>query len=165
MHSREAIMQALFALVSGAAEFVTALRRLRLWNDVAPGEKQAIFMCERDDVYTNGKNYLQIVEMNVDLLIYIDAGTDQSIAPITVLDPLLDAADAALAPNPVTRRQTLGGLVSHCWIEGKIMKDPGDIDSDWIAVIPVKTLATVYNMKSRGAQKEVQGIRIVQSAR
>lgn len=60
-----------------------------------------------------------------------------------MLDPLLDAVDAALAPNIVTRRQTLGGLVSHVWIDGKIMKDPGDIDGDGIAVIPVKILATV----------------------
>jgi hypothetical protein len=43
----------------------------------------------------------------------------------------------------VTGRQTLGGLVSHCWIDGKIMKDSGDIDGDGIAVIPVKILATV----------------------
>jgi hypothetical protein len=35
------------------------------------------------------------------------------------------------------------GLVSHVWIDGKIMKDPGDIDGDGIAVIPVKILATV----------------------
>ena len=47
-------------------------------------------------------------------------------------------------PSPTTPgRQTLGGLVSNCYIGGKIMKDPGDLDGDAIAVIPVKILATM----------------------
>lgn len=46
-------------------------------------------------------------------------------------------------PTSVTRKQTLGGLVPHCWIDGKVMKDPGDLDGDGIAVIPLKILATV----------------------
>lgn len=143
MNSREQIMQALFALVTASPAFVTKSRRLRLWGEVPSGEKPAIFMYERDDNYTNGKNYLQIVEMNVDLYIYIDAGKDQSIAPITALNPLVDAVDAALAPSRATGRQTLSGLVSNCYIDGKVMKDPGDLDGDGIAVIPVKILATV----------------------
>ena len=70
------------------------------------------------------------VTMNVDLFICIDAGKDQSIAPITILNALVDAGEAAIAPNPLGK-QTLGGLVSHCWIEGNIMKNPGDIDAGW----------------------------------
>jgi hypothetical protein len=141
--SREAIMSALFALVSGSAPFVTSSRRLKLWTDVPAAERPAIFQYERDDSYTNGKQYLPIIEMNVDLYIYTYPGTDSGITPISVLNPLLDAVDAALAPSKVTGRQTLGGLVSHVWIDGKVMKDPGDLDGDGIAVIPVKILATV----------------------
>jgi hypothetical protein len=140
---REQIMSALFALVSASPSFVTKSRRLKLWTDVAAAEKPAIFQYERDDVYANGKQYLPIVEMNVDLYIYTAPGLDSGITPISMLNPLIDAVDAALAPSTVTRRQTLGGLVSHVWIDGKIMKDPGDIDGDGIAVIPVKILATV----------------------
>ena len=33
--------------------------------------------------------------------------------------------------------------MSHVRIDGKIMKDPGDLDGDGIAVIPVKIMATV----------------------
>jgi len=136
-------MQALFNLVSSSASFVTASRRLRLWSDVGQTDTPALFQYERHDVYSNGKNYLPIVEMNIDLYIYTKPGLDSGVTPISVLNPLLDAIDAALAPSPVTRRQTLGGLVSHCWIEGKIMKDPGDLDGDGVAVIPLKILATV----------------------
>jgi hypothetical protein len=143
MNSRESIMQALFALVSASSSFVTKSRRLQLWSSLSPAQKPAIFQYEREDTYTNGKQYLPIVEMNADLYIYTAPGMDSGITPISVLNPLIDAVDTALAPNPVTRRQTLGGLVSHVWIDGKIMKDPGDLDGDGIAVIPVKILATV----------------------
>src|SRR5579862_8742709 len=130
-------MSALFALVSGSASFNLASRRLKLWNEVAATDKPAIFMYERDDEYKGAERYVPpTVTMNVDLFIYIEAGKDQSVAPITVLNPLIDAVDAALAPSRTTGRQTLGGLVSHCYIDGKIMKDPGDLDGDGIAVIP-----------------------------
>jgi hypothetical protein len=136
-------MQALFALVSSTASFATTGRRLVLWSTLSPAQKPALFQYERDDEYTQGKNYLPIVTMNVDLYIYTCPGMDSGITPASMLNQLIDAVDAALAPSIVTRRQTLGGLVSHVWIDGKVMKDPGDLDGDGIAVIPVKILATV----------------------
>ncbi len=39
-------------------------------------------------------------------------------------------------PSDPPVRKTLGGLVSNCYIGGKIMKDRGDLDGDGIAVIP-----------------------------
>jgi len=144
MPSREQIMSALFALVSGSSPFVTKARRLKLWTDVSEAEKPAIFQYERDDIYSNGKQYLPIVEMNVELYVYTAPGMDSGVTPISMLNPLLDAIDSALRPGPAANgRQTLGGLVSHCYIDGKVMKDPGDIDGDGIAVIPVKILATI----------------------
>ncbi len=145
MQSREAIMQALFALVSTSTGFTTASRRLKLWGDVGSSDKPALFMYERGDEYRGAERYVPpTVTMNVDLFIYIDAGKDLSIEPITVLNPLVDAISAALTPSKSAGgKQTLGGLVSHCWIDGKIMKDPGDLDGDGLAIIPVKILATV----------------------
>lgn len=78
MQARETIMQALFALVSGSASFITKSRRLQLWSSLSPAQKPAIFQYERDDVYTQGKNYTTIVEMNVDLFIYTAPGTDMA---------------------------------------------------------------------------------------
>lgn len=145
MAAREQIMQALFALVSGSASFITASRRLKLWTDVPESEKPAIFQYERDDEYKGADRHLPpTVTMNVDLYVYTAPGMDSGVTPISILNPLLDAIDAALKPGPAANgRQTLGGLVSHCYIDGKVMKDPGDIDGDGIAVIPIKILVTV----------------------
>jgi len=139
--NREAIISALFALVSGAANFATASRRLKLWGSVPPSEKPALFLVERGDTYARASEAVpEAVTMQVEIYIYIEAGKDESIVPASVLNPLLDAIDTALAPNRLTGLQTLGGLVSHCWIEGKLMKDAGDLDGDGVAVIPVKVL-------------------------
>jgi hypothetical protein len=142
--NREAIASALFALVQGSASFATASRRVKLWTDVSSADKPAIFMAEHGETYVRkGEALPAVITMDVELLIYIDAGKDQSVTPITVLNPLIDAVDAALAPSPVTGKQTLGGLVTHCWIEGKVMKDPGDLDGDGVAVIPIKILTNI----------------------
>jgi len=139
--NREAIISALFSLASGAAPFATASRRLRLWSSVAPSEKPALFLAERSDTYARGNEAVpEIVTMDLEIYIYIDAGKDESVVPASTLNPLLDAIDAALAPSRLTGLQTLGGLVSHCWIEGKILKDAGDLDGDGVAVIPVRIL-------------------------
>jgi len=143
MQARETIMSALLGLVAGSSSFITASRRLRLWSEVGNGEMPAIVTHEKKDSYAGGKNYLPVVEMNVDLYVYTRPGMDSGITPISVLNPLLDAIDKAIAPNIVTRKQALGGLVSHVWIDGEVLKDPGDLDGDGVAVIPVKLLATV----------------------
>ena len=76
----------------------------------------------RDDSCTNGKNYLPIVEINAETLhLYRSRGS--GIAKIS-LNPLIDVVDAAFATGKVNGRRTLGGLVSHVWIDGKIVKDP-----------------------------------------
>jgi hypothetical protein len=139
--NRENIISALFNLVSTAASFATASRRLKLWSNVSSSEKPALFLVERGDNYVRGSEAVpEAVTMQLEIYIYTEAGKDQSIVPASVLNPLIDAIDTALAPNHLTGLQTLGGLVSHCWIEGKIMKDAGDLDGDGVAVIPVKIL-------------------------
>ena len=139
--NRESIMTALFNLISSSSSFNTASRRLQLWSNVAATDKPALFLCERGETYTRASEAVpESVTLNVDIYIYIDAGKDQGITPATFLNNLIDAIDAVLAPNPLTGLQTLGGLVSHCWIEGKIMKDAGDLDGDGVAVIPLRIL-------------------------
>jgi hypothetical protein len=74
---------------------------------------------------------------------YIGDQIAAGVTPISLLNPLIDAVDAALKRSPISNGQTLGGLVSHCYIDGKTMKDDGDFDGNGTAVIPVKILATV----------------------
>ena len=139
--NREDIFEALFDLVANAAEFKTKKRRLKLWTEVNGSQRPALFVAQRGETYIrNSEAVPQKVVLKAEIYIYTDAGKDPNVIPATDLNKLVDAVDAALAPSPVTGRQTLGGLVSHCWIEGDVMTDPGDLDGDGMAIIPVRIL-------------------------
>src|SRR5271155_3941150 len=126
--NRESIITALFHLISVSAPFATGSRRLKLWSSVPSSEKPALFLAERGDNYARASEAVpEAVTMQLEIYIYTEAGKDESIVPASVLNPLIDAVDTALAPSKLTGLQTLGGLVSHCWIEGKILKDAGDL--------------------------------------
>ena len=138
---RETIITSLFTLLANAALFKTAGRRLQLWSSVASADKPALFLNERSEEYVRDSEAVpEAVILQIDIYIYVDVGKDQNSIPATTANKLLDAVDTALAPNPFTGLQTLNGLVSHCWIEGKIIKDTGDLDGDGVIIIPVKIL-------------------------
>lgn len=69
-----------------------------------------------------------------------DIGAEQLLGE-TVLNGLLKAIDAALVPDdPMTGKFTLGGLVTHCWIEGDSDLDPGIFDNQCAAILPINIL-------------------------
>lgn len=130
------------ALVQG---FQTTGRRLLHWGDVAA--QPALFVDDGDERWPPrpggipGKPVLE-----AEIWVYSDAGDNPNAAPATQLNALLGAIDAALAPVPVFNGvdrqnvQTLGGLVEHCWIEGRMIKSSGHLDGQSIAIIPVHML-------------------------
>ena len=142
MIAREPIYAALFALAAGAAGFVTAARRLRHWSELTPAEQPALFMRQRSEaaaVKTLGAP--PVWTLGVTLHLYAHAG-DPYRAPASVLNPLIDAVEAALAPSPATGLQDLGlpAMVQHAYIAGKIETDEGILRDQAVAVIPVEIL-------------------------
>ena len=141
MNTREAIYSALFTLVSGSASFVTASRRLRMWDQVSQAEKPALFMSQRREIATRQPGGLGTIwELHVDLVVYVQTNPDIATAPATLLNPLIDAIQNALVPTGADRsqnRQTLGGIVQYARIEGDIQLDEGVLGDQGVAVIPV----------------------------
>ncbi len=65
--------------------------------------------------------------------------------PNTRLNTLIAAVRTALLPtgsDVVINAQTLSGLVSNVFIDGKIVKDAGIIDNQGSVLIPVTVLIT-----------------------
>jgi hypothetical protein len=62
--------------------------------------------------------------------------------PAMLLNPLLDALEAALSPSPATGIQNLGlpAMVQHAYIAGKIETDEGVLGDQSIAIVPVQIL-------------------------
>jgi hypothetical protein len=139
---REAIYGALWSLAAGAASFASANRRLRHWTDLAPVEQPALFMSEKGGhAVTKALGAPIIWTLYADFYIYVQS-SDPYLAPAMLLNPLLDALEAALAPCPVTGTQNLGlpAMVQHTYIAGKVETDEGVLGDQAIAIVPVEIL-------------------------
>lgn len=142
MIDREAIYSALWVLGSSAWSFASANRRLRHWSDVAPVEQPALFMSEKGGHAAVKALGAPIVwTLYADFYIYVHS-SDPYAAPATILNPLLDSLERALAPAPTTGIQNLGlpEMVSHTYIAGKIETDEGVLGDQAIAIVPVEIL-------------------------
>ena len=139
---REKIYTALWELGANAARFASANRRLRHWTDVAPAEQPALFMSEKGGQAAIKKLGAPIVwTLYAEFYIYAHS-SDPYLAPVTILNPLLDAFEAALAPSPTSGIQNLGlpQMVQHAYISGKIQTDEGVLGDQAIAIVPVEIL-------------------------
>lgn len=146
MATREQIMAALFTLVAGAYAWKNApssgpdtRRRLKLWGSVDASLRPAVFQFEGGKgtySWSNDVNTKRVLRPQ--LFIYINS-KDPTTIGASEINTILDALDAALAaPAGPVGRQTLGGLVHSCRIEGDPFSDPGDLDGDGLIVVPVR---------------------------
>jgi len=142
--NREAIMTALFNQVSNTPDFAIASRKFQLWNEVGSADKPALFLKEtKEDYKRTSEAVPATVMLHVDMYVNVDAPKDSDTTAATDINNLLDAIDTALAPDALSGTQTLGGLVSHCWIEGEILKNGEDVGGDGLVVVPVRVLCVV----------------------
>ena len=133
--AREDVMTALAALVGGALG-LTVGRRVLMWSKVTA--QPACFIRNIGDIYGDAGQIMVPVTMHCEVWIYARAdGPDVAAGPI--LNGLVDTLEAAFASyDPASNRLTLGGLVQDCRLEGDSVFDPGDLDGQAKAVIPVK---------------------------
>ena len=142
--SREAAYSALFVQVAAAYPWGSASRRMRLWSDVPPSARPALFQLESGPetyVWTTPATPRRTFEAK--LFLYFDA-RNPAVPGASALNAALDAVDAALAPaglDLASGRQTLGGLVHDCKISGVPVRDTGDLDGDGLAVVSVRLIA------------------------
>jgi len=118
-------------------------RRLKLWSDVPMASRPACFLYEGGtetyswEISPNTKRIL-----DVKVFVYLNAKDPNSIGS-SLINDVLDAVDALFVldgADLALGRQTLDGLVHNCRIDGKVLKDPGDIDGDALLVLPIKII-------------------------
>ena len=148
---REAIWAALFVwLQSQLGELFRSMSR----KHVAPPQLQsvdqpALFqVAVREKHLPNKSPGLPVrVPLSGVLILYLfddspieDIGREAVLAE-TQLNNMLKAIDAAFTPDDLSAGKfTLGGLVTHCWIEGESDLDPGIFGPQAAAIIPVHIL-------------------------
>jgi hypothetical protein len=128
-----------------ARRFVTVSRRVKLFSDVPAEQQPACFQAEHitTEEQRTGMPYKSSVEFN--WIIYQNVARDPNALGAVENNLILRGIRRALAPKPndpgyPDKRNTLGGLVHHCFISGRIFKDPGDIDGQGMLVVPIKVL-------------------------
>ena len=142
--TREQISTAFFDLIRGAASFTATSRRFVHWDQVNETQMPFLTMLKTGEVRGRQTEGLSTLTINAHVFIYLSAGMDPEVTPDTAMNALLDSVDAAVAPSGADilngNRQTLGGLVSHCYPLGPVFIDTGDVDGKAIAAIPFQIL-------------------------
>jgi hypothetical protein len=145
--TREQVSVALFALLSSVSSFVYKSRRLQTFANISSSiQMPALFLEEEPEQHVRNKMPTPAIRtLEYTAYIFISAGLDPNATPITTLNNIIDAIDplnsGVLKPDDIPQnRQTLGGLVYDCYIEGTIEKIPGDIDGIGAARIPIKAI-------------------------
>ena len=142
MATREAIMAALLAKLSGTAEYASVSRRDRAPETVTPALSPALFLFEESETYRrDGPSKPAVRSLIVKAVIYNNVGPSSNVIPMTIVNNALDALDAALAPDvPGLNTCTLGGLVNGVLIDGEIAKSPGQVTGVAVAIVPIRII-------------------------
>jgi hypothetical protein len=138
--SRETAYLALFARLQNITGIKNCTRKLTHWQD-SPMENQPVLYMEQGGEVRNPVQGLPArLVLEANLWLYVSTQGDP-VGP--VLNPLLDAIGDTLEPIVAqNNRQTLGGVVHHCWIEGQTQVFEGNLGEEAVAIIPVKMLVT-----------------------
>lgn len=142
---RELASAALFAKLQTVSNFKSISRKFVTWDGVSSADRPALRMLEggpTSDMVTKTPGGVWSIKLTIYACIYWDAPTEKGTVPATVMNGLLAALDLAMRPNVTTMRQDLGNYpaVQDCWIEGELIKDPGDLDGTGLIMAPVKLL-------------------------
>ena len=140
MTTREAALAALQAALSLAAPFATVTRRLLAPEQMCAVGAPGLALVVHHEAY-HRPNLAQPPRrtLTASAIVYVDAGgANPNAVPDSLLNPILDALDAALLPdNAATGLCTLGGLVFAAAIRGDVVRAPGDKTGKGVAVVPI----------------------------
>ncbi len=145
MATREPIYAALWALVSGdaraQASFVTMSRYTRHFDEVGGQEMPALFLMEKAENWQMvGRGVPPKRTLECQFLVYTNTGDPLALRS-PVINTLMDILDDVIAkpPNPANV-QTLGGLVNHVYIEGRVEIAEAFLQAKSIFVVPITML-------------------------
>ena len=139
----EPIVAALWAHLKENVQGISySSRRLKPWTECP--NQPAMFLRHPNDEIAWASPQLSKAALSLEIWIYAKSANLPDVASDVVLSDLITSVLNAFTPdNAMTRTFTLGGLLGMAgWarVEGKIDRWPGDLDTQAIAVIPVKVL-------------------------
>lgn len=137
MTNREDIFSKLFALTYKIDGIVSQSRKLKVFSDVQPNECPAIFQNQTSETSTQKIGQPKIITLKCDWYLYLNTNGDRTTPQSVNINNFLTQIDKIFIPNSMTGTFTLGGLVSHCWIEGETKIIEGVLGDYSIVIIPI----------------------------
>jgi hypothetical protein len=150
MSTREPIFAALFALgqtitwadpITGAPTvWGYSNRRIQTSDQISADAMPAFLQGVGPEQVVAKSGYPSKRTLSANWLIYYKPYTNPaSTDPLT--NAILDGVDFAMQPDDsIGNVLTLGGLVTHAWIEGEVFKAAGDMNEQAMIVVPIKLL-------------------------
>jgi len=133
---------ALFTALQKATGITNAVRQLLAATDLGAANMPALEVVAKTEVAERRGVGIPIV-WTIHYFAFIYASTaDPGNLAETQINTLLDAVETALKPSPATGKQTLGGVVFDCRINGPIERDPGFTSGIGAAAIPIEVTIT-----------------------
>lgn len=123
-------------------QFVTMSRRVVLFGE-CPAQP-ACYQAEHGDQVAQVTDMPYKTILEAKWIVYQNVAQDPLALGAVENNLIIQGCYEALKPLPndpgFPKRNTLGGLVHHCYISGQLFKDPGDLDGQGMMVVPIKLL-------------------------
>jgi len=120
---------------------LTSWMSLTHWDDVSPDEMPALFLVPKTETNDMKKGMPTKWSIDLDLYLYVNAPQNPTLSPSKLMNPLLDELESMLSIDSFADNVcTLGGLVSHAWIAGQVLRGEGRISTTEIAIVPINIL-------------------------
>lgn len=141
----EAAMEALFALAQACnttdTPFNLMSRRMLMYDKVAQEQLPAFFQFQSPERVTEGAvRGLPKDIIGVNWFVYLPKSEDLTQVVSPALNQYYDALSNALLPTLAGQKQTLGGLVTACYKDGRGLTDEGLLSTYSLIHIPIKIL-------------------------
>ena len=139
MPTREQVAEALLAKLAAGQAYQTTGRRNRDPENIPT---PALLLLEFGE--TTERQSVNLPPKRIwryRAVIYVDAGGDETVIPASLLNPFVDAIDAALVPDdPLQGRSTLGGRVYSALVKGETIRSPGEVTGRAAAIVPIEVI-------------------------
>ncbi len=119
----------------------TTSRKLRGWAEMDGAAMPALFQRQltEDPIKVTTRGVDHRWRLNVDEILYVFS-PDDSVAPTTIMNPILDVIEAAVT-SPTGSPITLNNSFVDVRIRSRIETDEGTLGEKALAVIPLEILA------------------------
>ena len=144
MIALEPIYAALWAKIQASVAGVNYFtRRPVVPQNLADGQFPAMLLNQLEiEAQCDGSGAGTVFTIPVEVLIYVNTGSDPNVVPTVAINGLVDQLRAAIAmPACSGQKQNLGGLAYSVYVNGKIEVFEGNQGIHGIAIVPITIMA------------------------